>query len=345
MRTDLFDFELPPAHIAQEPARPRETAKLLHVTNELADRQIADLPNLLKSGDLLILNNTRVLPTRFAAKRDQITIDITLVESEGESDWWAFAKPGRKVRVDDRLVLANGLEAVAQEKAQDGRIRLRFDLAGQALIERIKATGSMPLPPYIKRPKGHNQRDSEHYQTVFAAHDGSVAAPTASLHLSEAMLETLQTKGIEHQFVTLHVGMGTFLPVKSETTDGHVMHKEWYDIPSITAARINEVKKAGGRIIAVGTTVIRTLESAAIDGAPNGILEARSGDTKLFIQPGFEFRIVDNLLTNFHLPRSTLFMLVCAFAGLERMQDAYRHAISQDYRFFSYGDACLLEAA
>ena len=339
MRTDLFDFDLPPELIAQTPARPRESARLLHVRSPLTGHRIADLPKLLQPGDLMILNNTRVLPTRFAAMRSETNIAITLVEAIDGANWWAFAKPGRKLRLGDSITLAEGLTAKAVDKAGDGRVQLAFDRHGQDLIDAIKAKGQMPLPPYIRRPKSGDANDHNHYQTVFAQKDGAVAAPTASLHLSQNMLDQLQSRDIKQAFVTLHVGMGTFLPVKSEDTSGHHMHKEWYDIPPSTAKLVNQTKGQGGRIVAIGTTVIRTLESAA----RNSRVEPASGDTRLFIQPGYDFQIADLLLTNFHLPRSTLFMLVSAFSGLERMQAAYAHAIAQQYRFFSYGDACLLE--
>lgn len=339
MRTDLFDFELPAERIAQAPAHPKESAKLLHISNDLMDRTVADLPDLLQPGDLLVLNDTRVLPTRFAAHRGVVSVDVTLVQTIDDRSWWAFAKPGRKLRTGDEINLADGLVANVADKLADGRVRLDFNLSGQDLIELIKATGHMPLPPYIRRPRGGRPDDDSDYQTVFARHDGSVAAPTASLHLTQALLDALDAKAVGRAFVTLHVGMGTFLPVKTDTTDAHVMHREWFDIPTETATKVNETRARGGRIVAVGTTVIRTLESAARDGR----LVPESGDTQLFIHPGFRFQLVDLLLTNFHLPRSTLFMLVSAFAGLEKMQAAYAHAIETNYRFFSYGDACLLE--
>ena len=339
MRTELFDFELPSELIAQQPVRPREAARLLRIGTQLADLHVADLPTLLRPGDLLVLNDTRVLPTRFFARRGSASIEVTLIQAKDARHWWGLAKPGRKVRLGDRLDLAEGFAAHAVEKTDDGRILLDFELEGMELIERIKATGHMPLPPYIRRPRGGHDDDAEAYQTVFAKKDGSVAAPTASLHLGEAMLAELATRGVAQTFVTLHVGMGTFLPVKSNDTADHVMHHEWYDVPGATAKAVNRAKSEGGRIIAVGTTVARTLEAAAQDGR----LQPGAGTTDLFITPGYDFQLVDCLMTNFHLPRSTLFMLVSAFSGLATMQAAYAHAIAHRYRFFSYGDACFLE--
>lgn len=341
MRVDLFDFDLPPERIAQTPVRPRDAARLLHVAaaGGLGDHRIRDLPSLLRPGDLLVLNDTRVLPTRLLARRGDGRIELTLVEEIDAGCWWAFARPGRRARTGDRLDLPEAMTARVEGRHDDGRILLRFNARGPALMDWLRRHGRMPLPPYVKRPKGGELADHALYQPVFARRDGAVAAPTASLHLDMPMLARLHDEGIEHRFVTLHVGMGTFLPVKSDDTSGHVMHEEWFELPAATAEAIDATRSRGGRIVAVGTTVLRTLESAARAGT----LGAGSGRTDLFITPGFTFRRVDLLLTNFHLPRSTLFMLVCAFAGLQRMQAAYAHAIAQHYRFFSYGDACLLE--
>lgn len=341
MRVDLFDFDLPEELIAQAPVSPREAARLLVVGREtLADRRVADLPELLRPGDLLVLNDTRVLPTRFWARRGAAGVEATLVERVDERRWWAMAKPGRKLRPGDALELAPGLAATVAAKDADGRVLLAFERAGADLVEAIHAKGAMPLPPYIRRPKGGDPADRAAYQTVFATRDGSVAAPTASLHLTEDLLARLGGRGVRRAFVTLHVGPGTFLPVKALDTREHVMHAEWYELPEATATLIAETRRAGGRVVAVGTTVLRTLETAADE---QGNLRPGSGETRLFVTPGYRFRAVDQLLTNFHLPRSTLFMLVCAFAGTARMKAAYAHAVAERYRFYSYGDACLLE--
>ena len=342
MRVDLFDYDLPRELIAQSPLRPREAARLLHVAGDaLRDQTIADLPGHFRAGDVLVLNDTRVLPTRFAARRGEAAVEVTLVQPVGDDRWWAFAKPGKRLRPGDGVTLAEGLMAEVVEKAPDGRVLLRFEATSDALIRAIKTHGSMPLPPYIRRPEGADAADAEHYQAVFARRDGAVAAPTASLHLSENMLQRLAGEGVEILYLTLHVGLGTFLPVKTEETEEHHMHAEWFEIPKETAQRIDEAKAQGRRVTAVGTTVLRALESAGRDGR---ILPG-AGDTDLFITPGFEFRVVDRLVTNFHLPRSTLLMLVAAFAGLDHVKSAYAHAVAERYRFFSYGDATLLEHA
>jgi S-adenosylmethionine:tRNA ribosyltransferase-isomerase len=343
MRVDLFDFDLPPERIAQAPVEPRDAARLLLVdAGPFREAAIRDLPTLLRRGDLLVLNDTRVLPTRFFARRGEVPVEVTLVERIDEAAWWALARPGKRLRSGDPVALAPGLDAEVLAKDEEGRVCLRFALAGEALLAAVRAHGAMPLPPYIRRPKGGDARDRADYQTVFARRDGAVAAPTASLHLTQDLLARLAAAGIERTFVTLHVGAGTFAPVKVEDTEGHRMHAEWCEVPEAVAAAIAAARARGGRIVAVGTTVLRTLESAA---AADGTVRPGSGDTRLFITPGYRFRVVDVLLTNFHLPRSTLFMLVCAFSGLERMQAAYAHAIARGFRFFSYGDACLLTRA
>ncbi len=336
MRVDLFDFDLPPDLIAQAPARPRDSARLLAVGRELSLRSIADLPQLLRPGDLLVVNDTRVLPTRFRAGR----IDITLVEPVGDSQWLAFARPGRAVRPGAELELAEGLVAQAVEKQGDGRILLRFALGGPALLEAIERHGAMPLPPYIRRPPGGVAEDRADYQTRFAMRPGAVAAPTAGLHFTDTLLAALDERGIARASLTLHVGLGTFAPVRVEDTAGHVMHAERFTLPAAAVASIERTRADGGRIVAVGTTVLRALE-ASIDG--EGRLRPASGETRIFLTPGHRFRSADLLLTNFHLPRSTLFMLVCAFGGMERLQAAYAHAIERRLRFYSYGDACLIE--
>lgn len=340
MRVDLFDFDLPTELIAQHPARPRDAARLLHIGATLEDRRVGDLVEILRPGDLLVMNETRVLPVRFFAARGEVPVEVTLVTCADERRWWALARPGKRLRLGDRVMLAPSLEATVEDKSADGRTLLAFDLAGPALTERIRATGAMPLPPYIKRPRGGDVQDLQDYQAVIARRDGSVAAPTASLHLTEDLLARLAERGVERTFLTLHVGLGTFAPVKVEDTSEHEMHAEWYEISEAAAAAIAAARARGGRIVAVGTTVLRALESAV---GPDGGYAAGSAETRLFITPGHRFRSADLLLSNFHLPRSTLFMLVCAFGGTERMHAAYAHAVRQRYRFFSYGDASLIE--
>ena len=343
MRVDLFDFELPPELIAQAPVSPRDAARLLLVDETpLRLAAVRDLPDLLHPGDLLVLNDTRVLPTRFFARRGAAAVEVTLVERVDEDGWWALARPGRRLRPGDRVALAPGLEATVLAKDEEGRVRLVCAPGGEAMLAAIRAAGAMPLPPYIRRPKGGEARDLIDYQSLFARREGAVAAPTASLHLTAGLLERLATAGIGHAFVTLHVGAGTFAPVKSEDTEAHRMHAEWCELPAATAAAIATTRARGGRIVAVGTTVLRTLESA-LDA--EGVLRPGARETRLFVTPGYRFGVVDLLLTNFHLPRSTLFMLVAAFAGLTRMQAAYGWAIARRLRFFSYGDACLIARA
>jgi S-adenosylmethionine:tRNA ribosyltransferase-isomerase len=340
VKVELFDFTLPEELVAQRPVEPREAARLLVVGDRLLDRRIGDLPELLEPGDLLLLNDSRVLPTRFWGRRGAVEIEATLVEPRGEDAWWALARPGRRLRPGDRVQLGRDLEAEIRAKDEDGRVLLGFDRGGAELLRAIEQQGAMPLPPYIRRPKGGDPRDLRDYQPIQAREPGSVAAPTASLHLTEALLERLAARGVERAFVTLHVGLGTFAPVKVEDTAEHRMHVEHGRIPLATAEAIARARARGGRIVAVGTTVLRALESRADE---NGRVEPGNFATHLFVTPGFRFRVVDRLLTNFHLPRSTLFMLVCAFSGLERMRAAYAHAIGERYRFFSYGDACLLD--
>ncbi|MFO1048457.1 MAG: tRNA preQ1(34) S-adenosylmethionine ribosyltransferase-isomerase QueA [Geminicoccaceae bacterium] len=340
MRVDLFDFDLPPELIAQAPVRPRDAARLLLVDGApLREARVRDLPGLLRPGDLLVLNDTRVLPTRFFGRRGEFAVEVTLVERVGDAGWWALARPGKRLRPGDMVELAPALVATVAGKDRDGRVRLDFALAGEALLTAIRARGAMPLPPYIRRPRGGDAHDATDYQTVFARRDGAVAAPTASLHLTDMLLERLDAAGIERCFVTLHVGAGTFAPVKADDTADHLMHAEWCEVAQAAADAMAAARARGGRIVAVGTTALRTLESRA---GKDGAVEPGSGDTRLFVTPGYRFRTVDLLLTNFHLPRSTLFMLVAAFSGLERIKAAYAHAIAERFRFFSYGDACLL---
>jgi len=340
VKVELFDFTLPEELVAQRPVEPREAARLLVVGDRLLDRRIGDLPELLEPGDLLLLNDSRVLPTRFWGRRGAVEIEATLVEPRGEDAWWALARPGRRLRPGDRVQLGRDLEAEIRAKDEDGRVLLGFDRGGAELLRAIEQQGAMPLPPYIRRPKGGDPRDLRDYQPIQAREPGSVAAPTASLHLTEALLERLAARGVERAFVTLHVGLGTFARVKVADTAEHRMHVEHGRIPLATAHAIARARARRGRIVAVGTTVLRALESRADE---DGRVEPGNFATDLFVTPGFRFRVVDRLLTNFHLPRSTLFMLVCAFSGLERMRAAYAHAIGERYRFFSYGDACLLD--
>lgn len=342
MDVGAFDFELPAELIAQRPVEPRDAARLLVIGQNCEDRAVQDLPLLLAPGDLLVLNRTRVLPTRFAARRRRgdRPIQITLVVDLGADRWSAFARPGRHLAPGDMLELAPGLEAEVLAKDEEGRFTLRLKADRGTVIEAIRAGGSMPLPPYIRRPASGEAADLERYQAIFAEVEGSVAAPTASLHFTDRLLADLEARGIRHASLTLHVGLGTFLPVKVADTADHVMHPERYELPEATVEAVRDTVSGGGRIVAVGTTVLRVLEACA---QTTGELCPGQGSTALFIEPGYRFRVVDRLLTNFHLPRSTLFMLVAALAGLGRMQAAYAHAIAHRYRFFSYGDACLID--
>jgi S-adenosylmethionine:tRNA ribosyltransferase-isomerase len=354
MRVDLFDFELPEDLIALRPARPRDSARLLHVpaNGAFEDLVVRDAPRLLRRGDLLVFNDTRVIAARLNGVRvrgaSSVAVEATLLRRLSPSSWTALAKPGKLLRegdtirfgvLDDRSCLMGALDATVAAKGEDGEITLVFDLAGPVLDAAIAAAGAMPLPPYIAAKRAPDEDDEHDYQTVYAAKEGAVAAPTAGLHFTEEMLSQLDAGGMERAHITLHVGAGTFLPVKSEDTAGHVMHAEWRDIPLASADAINRAKAEGRRVIAVGTTALRSLESAADQ---DGRVRPESGDTSIFITPGYRFRVVDGVWTNFHLPRSTLFMLVSAFAGLDRMKGAYAHAIANNYRFYSYGDASLL---
>jgi S-adenosylmethionine:tRNA ribosyltransferase-isomerase len=342
MRVDAFDFELPKHLIADHPARPRDAARLLAVGPALDDRVIGDLPSLLRRGDLLVVNDTRVIPTRLVGSRGTARIEATLHRDLGGGAWRAFAKGAKRLKPGDRLVFGDGFAAEVWAKHDEGDLTLRFALEGADFRAALTRFGSMPLPPYIKRAPGGDARDLQDYQTVFARRDGAVAAPTAGLHFTERLLQALDAAGVERLAVTLHVGAGTFLPVKVEDTREHRMHAETGVVDEAAAQRINAARARNGRVVAVGTTSLRLLESAADD---DGRVRSFAGETRLFITPGHRFRAVDLLLTNFHLPRSTLFMLVAAFAGLERMRAAYAHAIARGYRFFSYGDACLLHPA
>jgi S-adenosylmethionine:tRNA ribosyltransferase-isomerase len=340
MRVDAFDFELPKRLIADRPAVPRDAARLLVVGPALDDRAVLDLPLLLRRGDLMVFNDTRVIPARLVGARGAARVAVTLHRDLGGGAWRAFAKGAKRLKPGDRLVFGDGFAAEVAAKHDEGDLTLRFALEGVTFRAALERFGRMPLPPYIKREPG--ALDAADYQTIFARRDGAVAAPTAGLHFTERLLAALDGAGIERLTLTLHVGAGTFLPVKVADTSAHRMHAETGFLDQDAAERINAVRSGGGRIVAVGTTSLRLLESAADEA---GRVAPFAGDTSLFITPGYRFRAVDLLLTNFHLPRSTLFMLAAAFAGLERLQAAYAHAIARGYRFFSYGDACLLHPA
>lgn len=338
MRVDAFDFDLPEDRIALRPASPRDSARLLRVGTEgLADHRVTDLPALLNPGDVLVFNDTKVIPAQLAGRRGDARIGVTLHKREGPAEWLAFVKNARRLREGDRIVFSSGLAALVEEKSEDG-VRLRFEAEGPVEAA-IAAAGTMPLPPYIASKRVIDERDADDYQTMFAARDGAVAAPTASLHFTPELMKALDERGVRTETLTLHVGAGTFLPVKADDTEEHRMHAEWGELSAEAAERLNAARRSGGRIIPAGTTSLRLLESAA--GA-DGELRAVAGDTDIFITPGYRFRAVDALLTNFHLPRSTLFMLVSALMGLDRMKAAYAHAVETGYRFYSYGDASLL---
>jgi len=340
MRVDTFDFELPPERIAQRPVEPRDAARLLRVTpDQIADLTVRDLPSLLAPGDLLVFNDTRVVPARLIGRRGEATVSITLHQALALDTWLVFAKPGKRLRVGDRVQFAQDFSAEVLEKRPAGDIALRFDRGGAALMAALHDHGKIPLPPYIRGGIA-DLRDRSDYQTLFARREGAVAAPTAALHFTEGLMTALADRGIHSTLLTLHVGAGTFLPVKVDDTADHVMHEELGVLGAETADRIARTRAAGGRIVAVGTTSLRLLESAA---AADGTVRPFEGGTRLFITPGYRFKAVDRLMTNFHLPKSTLFMLVSAFAGLARMRAAYEHATRTGYRFYSYGDSSLLD--
>lgn len=354
MRTDLFDFELPEDRIALHPANPRDSARLLVVNPAIGrflDRGVLDLPDLLQAGDALVFNDTRVIPAALEGVRPRgptaAKVAFNLIKRVGAGRWRAFARPAKRLEPGDLVrfgrMSASGagvaLDATVAAKFEGGEVELSFDLAGSALDEAIAAIGEMPLPPYIALKRPPDETDRKSYQTMFAARDGAVAAPTAGLHFTPRLMEKIDNRGLSRHLVTLHVGAGTFLPVKAEDTSGHQMHSEWGEISAETAKALNAVRAQGGRVVAVGTTALRTLESAARE---DGTLQAWSGETSIFITPGYRWKAVDALMTNFHLPRSTLFMLVSALSGLDTMREAYAHAIRSGYRFYSYGDACLL---
>lgn len=342
MQLSDFDFELPRELIAQRPAEPRESARLLYVGTKITDHQVRDLPDLLRSDDLLVFNDTRVIPARLYGKRDQVRVEVTLHRQTDTGNWRAFARPGKRLREGQEILFGDTLSARILRKLEEGEIELSFSLSGPAFWAALESLGHMPLPPYIQRPEGSDARDHQDYQTAYAREPGAVAAPTAGLHFTDALLERIKACGIETAWVTLHVGAGTFLPVKVESIEEHRMHLEYGRLSQQTADQVNQARATGRRVVAVGTTALRLLETSAAD---DGTLSPFDGETGIFIYPGYRFRCVDALITNFHLPKSTLFMLVCAFSGTERMKAAYAHAIEQGYRFFSYGDSSLLERA
>jgi len=339
MRVDLFDFDLPQERIALRPARPRDSARLLVVRgSDISDRQVLDLPRLLQGGDVLVFNDTKVIPAQLEGTRGDARIGATLHKREGPREWQAFLRNARRARIGDSIDFGAGVHASVVEKAEDGSALLNFhgDEPVELLLERA---GRMPLPPYIASKRPADAEDRADYQTIFARDEGAVAAPTAALHFTPRLLDALDEHGIRREMLTLHVGAGTFLPVKAEDTCGHKMHAEWGRIDVATAERLNAARASGGRLIAVGTTSLRLLESAT---GEDGMIHPFEGDTAIFITPGYHFKAIDGLITNFHLPRSTLFMLVSALMGLDVMKRAYAHAIDGGYRFYSYGDASLL---
>lgn len=334
MRVADFDFDLPEERIALRPASPRDSARLLRVTPAgLSDHMVRDLPALLRPGDVLVFNDTRVIPSQLSGRKGNATIDVTLHLREGPAEWRAFVRNARRLKAGDRVAFGAGLEGEVVERLADGEVHWRFHCDGPLEVA-LEAAGAMPLPPYIARRRAIDAQDRADYQTVYAAKDGAVAAPTAGLHFTRRLLHALDSAGVVRETVTLHVGAGTFLPVKAERTEDHRMYAEWGTVSPEVSARLLAAKAEGRRIIAVGTTSLRLLEASGL--APF------TGTTDIFITPGYRFRAIDGLMTNFHLPRSTLFMLVSALMGLGRMQAAYAHAIAQGYRFYSYGDSSLL---
>jgi S-adenosylmethionine:tRNA ribosyltransferase-isomerase len=358
LRTDLFDYHLPEELIALRPAHPRDAARLLVVrpgaAEELADKAITDLPALLSPGDALVFNDTKVIPAELKGVRERdgasAQVSVTLTDRIDASRWHGLARPAKRLKPGDRVIFGEGgdvcllgtLTATVEARGAEGEVTLAFDFSDASLDEAIHRLGAMPLPPYIASRRAADDQDRSDYQTTFARKEGAVAAPTAGLHFTERLMQALDARGVSRHFVTLHVGPGTFLPVRSADTAGHVMHEETGMISAETAEALNGVKARGGAVVAVGTTSLKLLESAADE---DGTLAPFFGGTNLFITPGYRFRFVDRLLTNFHLPRSTLFMLVAAFSGLDTMKRAYAHAVEQHYRFYSYGDACLLSPA
>jgi len=335
-----FDYHLPEELIAQEPARPREAARLLRLDLEgLSDHIVADLPDLLRAGDLLVVNNTAVIPAALTGRRGQGRVRLNLHRRVSEDSWLAFAKPAKKCPPGTEISFAEGFSATVTDRAGGGEVTVRFSVSGDQLTSCLETYGRMPLPPYIRRPEGASEQDKQDYQTVFARTAGAVAAPTAGLHFTDQLRDRLAASGIGFAEVTLHVGAGTFLPVKVDNIRDHKMHTEWGSVSQDTISAIKATRAAGGRVIAVGTTSLRILEAAFCH---HGVLAPFAGETDIFITPGYQFGVTDMLLTNFHLPKSTLLMLVSAFCGHQAIKSAYDHAVVSGYRFFSYGDACLL---
>jgi len=339
MRVDLFDFDLPQDRIALRPARPRDSARLLLVEGtHISDHRVLELPDLLRPGDVLVFNDTKVIPAQLEGRRGEARIGATLHKREGPREWQAFLRNAKRARIGDVIDFGERVHVSVVEKSVDGSALLRFE--GEEPVELLlERAGQMPLPPYIASKRPADEQDRGDYQTMFAREEGAVAAPTAALHFTPRLLDALDRRAIGRETLTLHVGAGTFLPVKVEDTSGHKMHAEWGRIDAATARRLNEVRTSGGRLIAVGTTSLRLIETSAGD---DGMLRPFEGDTTIFITPGYRFKAVDGLITNFHLPRSTLFMLVSSLIGLDVMKSAYEHAVSDGYRFYSYGDASLL---
>ena len=339
MQVSLFDFDLPHELIANEPANPRDSARLLHITpNALHDGTVKDLPSLLRKDDVLVFNDTKVIPARIYGQRGQAAIEATLLQQLSLDTWSCLIKNARRLHIGDTITFAEDFFAQVKEKLPTGPVVLTFNHAGAELFEDFHKHGIMPLPPYIKRAT--TNKDKTDYQTIYARHEGAVAAPTAGLHFTPQLMAALDAKGIERHFITLHVGGGTFLPVKVADTKDHVMHAEYGIIDKETAAALTKAKQQKRRIVSIGTTSLRLLESATDE---TGVVHPFAQNTSIFITPGYHFKCVDALWTNFHLPQSTLFMLVCAFAGTDLMKKAYRHAIDSKYRFFSYGDATFIE--
>lgn len=355
MKVDIFDFDLDKDLIAKTPANPRDTSRLLDLSqdNEIHDLHFYDLPQLLKAGDVMVFNDTKVIPARLYGQRGEALVEVTLYHPDDGLSWWSFIKNSKRLHVGDIIrfytdeisVEQSNFSAEVLQKDQEDGVLIRFNCAADDLGKLLEQYGSMPLPPYIKRDRPiaglwNRYNDKEDYQTVYAKHEGAVAAPTAGLHFTDRLLQQIDALGVKRVFLTLHVGAGTFLPVKTDDTENHKMHAEYGVISPETCAIINAAKREGRRIIAVGTTSVRLLESAA---DKNGILQPFCGETDIFITPGYKFKILDMIITNFHLPKSTLFMLICAIGGTERMKKAYQHAIDEKYRFYSYGDSCIIK--
>jgi len=341
---DDFDFYLPKELIAKEPVTPRDHAKLMHVNGKnISDYHVYDLPDLLQKDDVLVINNTKVIPARLYGYRDKVKVEVLLnKKKQNEKDvvWSALARPGKRLKIGQKIIFADNFNAEIIDKLDSGEIIIKFNKNNKDFLFELEKHGHIPLPPYIERPKGDTKKDRTDYQTIYARHKGAVAAPTAGLHFTDDLFKKLDEKGITRIEVTLHVGAGTFLPVKTEKISDHKMHSEWGEISKETASFLTKAKQEGRRIIAVGTTSLRLLETATND---DGIIEAFCGDTDIFITPNYKFKAIDGMITNFHLPKSTLFMLVSALVGLNNMKTAYDHAIKNKYRFYSYGDATLLE--